>query len=723
MFCKHYSPYIFAKKFSQQYTPDIQFITEKRVENEYTSSSLRGFKCTHNILFEFSCLVLLRKKNESIILIIMLHFKKLMMCATIMLSAFTTVSAQNAMMDWSLCPQPSSAYNSISLPAFFGASFMDVFEVDGLRNYAAVRLDADTASKYAGCQLKSIKVTSGVYSTDISDKTIRLSISESLDGEPLYTTEYTPVGSEVDYSTWQITWNRDVINIPDDVVINLEKGKELYAILEYTEQSDLDYEYVVFLSEAGASSPEGSYLSALEGTVYVNGEPRTFTKEWSDVSQELTCGPLSLSFTLSGAGLEQNSVEITSLQAPYHIRPGEMFDVTAEIRNVAGNAVTSVTATCDVDGTITERTFEVNEMYYDTTTTITFDGLTYDSESIIPVTVTVTGVNGDVNHAPDGTSATTSINCLTDGYARNVVIEEGTGMWCGWCVRGIVAMEDMNEMYGDGTFIGMAIHDGDDMQALDCGHVIKLIDEWVGGFPGIIVNRTYGADVTTARMKNAYETSRLEVVPAKIELTATINGDDIDVTSVSTFSVDDNSTDYRVGYAVLEDNVGPYLQQNYYSGGGNGPMGGFEDMDKAVYLLYNDVVRSYYGCEGLPGSLPTSVEKDGTYSHTCSIPMTGVVNPNNVSVVAMIINATNGSIVNAVKVSNIEAGVVPVFNDRQCVTVSGRCVSVAANGTYTRIYTPDGRLAASVNPGNAVWLQPGIYVIATGHSTDKIVIR
>ena len=240
-------------------------------------------------------------------------------CVMAMVGTSTTV-AQDAIMDWALYDRPTTAINSTCLPEFLDCSLMDEFNVEGVRNYAAVCLNKKAATEYAGCRLKGIKVVSGLYEVT-SDRTIRLSIARSLNDEPIYSTEYSPIGSTVDYNTWEFTWERDVITFPDDVDIILEENQELYAILEYTEASPDDFEYIVYVNEGNGSSPKGSYYSALEGTVYINGEPRKFTKEWKDISQDITVGPLCLSFTLEGAGMEQNSGEIVYVCAHYSIMP------------------------------------------------------------------------------------------------------------------------------------------------------------------------------------------------------------------------------------------------------------------------------------------------------------------------------------------------------------------------------------------------------------------
>ena len=45
------------------------------------------------------------------------------------------------------------------------------------------------------------------------------------------------------------------------------------------------------------------------------------------------------------------------------------------------------------------------------------------------------------------------------------LIEEYTGTWCGWCVRGLVGMELLRQRFGD-EFIGVAYHNDDPMEIM-----------------------------------------------------------------------------------------------------------------------------------------------------------------------------------------------------------------------------------------------------------------
>ena len=61
-------------------------------------------------------------------------------------------------------------------------------------------------------------------------------------------------------------------------------------------------------------------------------------------------------------------------------------------------------------------------------------------------------------------------------------MEEGTGTWCGWCPRGIVAFRYMAEKYPE-TFIGIAVHKSDNLETNTYSY-LKF-----NGYPSCYVNR------------------------------------------------------------------------------------------------------------------------------------------------------------------------------------------------------------------------------------------
>lgn len=44
--------------------------------------------------------------------------------------------------------------------------------------------------------------------------------------------------------------------------------------------------------------------------------------------------------------------------------------------------------------------------------------------------------------------------------AHRILLEEGTGMWCGYCPLGMLATEHLNELYPD-TVIAVTVHHDD----------------------------------------------------------------------------------------------------------------------------------------------------------------------------------------------------------------------------------------------------------------------
>ena len=71
--------------------------------------------------------------------------------------------------------------------------------------------------------------------------------------------------------------------------------------------------------------------------------------------------------------------------------------------------------------------------------------------------------NGAVDSDTTNNQITKTVNVVNEIFPKAVVYEEGTGTWCGWCVRGHVGLKDMYHNHPDGSFIGIAVHNADPM--------------------------------------------------------------------------------------------------------------------------------------------------------------------------------------------------------------------------------------------------------------------
>ncbi len=210
--------------------------------------------------------------------------------------------------------------------------------------------------------------------------------------------------------------------------------------------------------------------------------------------------------------------------------------------------------------------------------------------------VTLLNINGTGNSDdyPADNTACKLVNAVTPATGKIVVSEEGTGTWCGWCPRGAVAMDRFADNYA-GYWAGIAVHNGDPMELTNYATPFGNL---VSGYPSALVDR--GASVDPAQMDNDFFT-RLQIAPAAF-MTNGATWDaatrELKVSVSANFQTSANDQ-YKMVCVLVEDSVtgttSGYAQVNYYSGGSNGVMGGFESLPNPVpanQMVYNHVARA-----------------------------------------------------------------------------------------------------------------------------------
>lgn len=244
-------------------------------------------------------------------------------------------------------------------------------------------------------------------------------------------------------------------------------------------------------------------------------------------------------------------------------------------------------------------------------------------------------------------------------YTRAIVVEETTGTWCGWCIRGIVILDKMKKEYPD-SFIGIAVHSGDVMTD---EYYDKALLEYMSndGWPYCIINRNekYKGDPNIITW--GYETLAAEPSEVGIGIETNMSEDKTIKVSTSLYFVEDrDNLNYRLAYVITENNVhdptnDEYSQQNYYAGKEE-KMGGYENMPAvipAADMYYQDVARAIIGgFEGVEGSVPASVKAHvpAEYEYTLAMPE-NVMNPEETELVVLLLDNASGRIVNGRKVS------------------------------------------------------------------------
>lgn len=281
---------------------------------------------------------------------------------------------------------------------------------------------------------------------------------------------------------------------------------------------------------------------------------------------------------------------------------------------------------------------------------------------------------------------------------NKVVAEELTGSWCGWCVRGIVALEETKKAH-PGQFIAIAVHGNDFLESPEyTDYIAGLIGS--SGYPNSVVNR----DRNTAGDPEYIPVRFEQKASAPIEgyVTLETGGEDGLYEATAKVALNSNGLDgrYRMAYAIVENDVyeegnSNYVQHNSYAGGANGEMGGYEDLPEYVPdFHFQDVARGTIGDpSGIEGSLPLRMDAGREYVTTESftLPET-VLNVDNVYIVAMLIDTRSSGIVNADMAkltADDPAGIAgPGVNTEpervEIYTLDGRCVGKAV---WFRAYT------------------------------------
>lgn len=364
--------------------------------------------------------------------------------------------------------------------------------------------------------------------------------------------------------------------------------------------------------------------------------------EWEDYSIEI-----------SGSSTG-NDAKAVSIDIDYPLfETGEVIPI-ATVKNEGTNTV-EIPVVCTVDGSTYTSSKTTAPLAPGELVQITFDAWNADAAGVFLMHVN-TELEGDENTSNNEITMTVSIAPFIP--EKRILVEEGTGTWCGWCVRGIVAVEHMNDMYPN-SWIGVSVHFEDPMANIEWINDLGLLF-----YPSSRVMRGLQDDASVEYFEESYQQEMSIIAPASCEITSnSLNSttNTISLTVESEFIL--GGEGYRFSAFVIENGVtgegAEWNQANYYSGGDEGPMGGFEDLANpipAADMVYNDVARVIIGdIDGVEGSIPAVVEYGETHSYTFETAIDPSWNPANLVLVGLLINP-DGSIANAQK-SELTVGI------------------------------------------------------------------
>ncbi len=354
-----------------------------------------------------------------------------------------------------------------------------------------------------------------------------------------------------------------------------------------------------------------------------------------------------------GGGCAAVEISLDEISTPKYVLEGNTT-ISGIVQNLGSDNITSFDVTYSVDGGTESGVYSVPcdiatggsyEFTHDTPYP-TVAGNTYS------VNITISNVNGGGETNLDNNILTSNVTALSYMPVRKIFGEQATGTWCGWCVRGHVAMEYMNETYPD-TWVGVAVHNGDPMTN---AYYDGQIRNYIEGYPSALVNR--GTAFDPSEFEEYYNTEIAKVVPVSVEVTDMAW--DAETRQVS-FSVSAEflagMTDVRFNAVIAENNVTGtttgYRQANYYSGGTYGPMGGYESLPNpvpAADMVYNNVAREILGgWNGTENSVPATVNAGETHAYQYTYSVSPDYDENEMYIVGLLIDQATGEVLNADK--------------------------------------------------------------------------
>lgn len=429
------------------------------------------------------------------------------------------------------------------------------------------------------------------------------------------------------------------------------------------------------------------------------------------------------------------------------------------------------------DKTYNDVTATVTAGDFTSTYTATGLGLTKDSPAYtfefpeeLPLTV---GVDNPytLSVTVDGVQVTRSgsVKNLAFQTTKRVLVEEGTGQWCGNCPLGILSLENLETLFGD-KVVAIGVHGGGSdtyeyqsycdalgFTSYPTGRVNR-IDTLYAPTSTVTTYDPVTLEQVTTRSFNseAGNETFLDIVQREFEQSPVVDAD-INITTANydskartftvagdvNFAVNLTGINQSLVFVIIENGLIGTQENYFYSSSdplfGRFGQGGSLGQAK-VEIMYEDVARyvvdGYYS--GLPATVPANVEAN--VPNAFSIERTApdnVFNWANAEVVVMLLNNNNGRVVNVAKVPftvDGSTGIGSVAAGDEDVSINaadGEIVVNADGDVNVTVYDASGSLVGAESGSGTVTVSTGngrgLYIVKAtvdGASVvKKIVVR
>jgi len=302
-----------------------------------------------------------------------------------------------------------------------------------------------------------------------------------------------------------------------------------------------------------------------------------------------------------------NDLELTELNIHDVCLAPSQININGKISNLSGNVINSFNINWTInDGNIySENINSVNIEPFTGTYNFTHSvQANIDNVDLYNIKVWVSDPNGNFDGNNDNDTIYTTISGLSLIPDKNVLIEEGTGAWCGNCPAGAADIENILE--NNTNIFAAAIHISDAME-IDDGR--EVIEEYFPAFPRAAIDRVKFNDWDdVAISRNAWagkcNIRKNTIVPADINVSSNY------ISETRTLTVEVTANFYTV--MNKEYRLNAYVIENEIPATGDG----YEQNGAGDDYIHQHVLRAMLGGSwGTENSIPEQTENNGMYSH------------------------------------------------------------------------------------------------------------
>ena len=457
----------------------------------------------------------------------------------------------------------------------------------------AIYIPAEVAQLYKGYTVSAVNV--GLY----AKTSVKVFITKDLNGDPLVTKT---AGDQ--YKGW------DEIKLSSPYTID---GEGFYVGYSYTGTENS-------LGISSTYSENGCWADLGDG--------------WKNYATESAAKALAIQLKITGDNLPDDIALFAS--SDLAVKKDEACKFDFSVKNMGATVVRNFQVGYSVDGGEEVVKDFKTTMASNNEKTFSIDYPGFNTTGSHKVNLRLVSVGGATDAYEGNNQVLMNVTVKNLVPKQRLVVEEGTGTWCQYCVSGIYAFRDAAEKFPD-EFIGIAVHKSDELTTSSYDNLT------FGGYPRCYLMRDLNSSLTPTlgTFETVIKKFREKNPMMDVEVVAQFTDNSktqIHAEALTTFLNSYTGINYRISFVLLEDNVDINSQAG----------------DATIKQL-DHVARMNYSYNGVEGSIPADVEADKTnvYEATLDVPYT-VQHPDNLKLVALVLDVKTGKIENAGEVALVK---------------------------------------------------------------------